>query len=76
VFGKYTIQAGTSNRELIIHVDASIGAAEWHDGETMQHLIARADTTMYQIKRESYRDSASLTSGGGMQRFLITDPKK
>jgi diguanylate cyclase (GGDEF)-like protein len=57
VFGKYTIQGETSNHGLIVQVDASIGTAEWREGETLQQVIARADTAMYQNKRGLGRDS-------------------
>jgi diguanylate cyclase (GGDEF)-like protein len=57
VFGKYSIHGETSNHGLIVQVDASLGAAEWREGESMQQVIARADTDMYQDKRGLGRDS-------------------
>jgi diguanylate cyclase (GGDEF)-like protein len=53
VFGKYTINNGQNNAGPVIHVDASIGVAEWKDGKHLQQLIAEADAAMYQDKSKS-----------------------
>lgn len=45
VFGKYTIPLG--NRPLEIHVDASMGTAQWRPGKTLELLIAEADSARY-----------------------------
>jgi diguanylate cyclase (GGDEF)-like protein len=52
VFGKYTI-LGSGKEALNIEVDASIGLAEWHRGETMEEVIEQADAAMYRDKKES-----------------------
>jgi diguanylate cyclase (GGDEF)-like protein len=52
VFGEYTLQReGAGNVKVC--VDAAIGAAQWEPGETMEKLIERADTAMYEEKRLS-----------------------
>jgi diguanylate cyclase (GGDEF)-like protein len=50
VLGDYTIQlaAGTAVK---VTVDASIGVAQWQPGESMQQVIERADSAMYQQKK-------------------------
>jgi diguanylate cyclase (GGDEF)-like protein len=53
VFGKYTIHVGSGKAALSILVDASIGLAEWHPGETMEEVIERADADMYRSKKDS-----------------------
>ena len=53
VFGKYTIQAGAGKEPLSILVDASIGLAEWHQGETMEEVLEQADGSMYRDKKDS-----------------------
>jgi diguanylate cyclase (GGDEF)-like protein len=57
VFGKYTLR-GTGNSSVVVQVNASIGNAEWHRGETMLQLIAEADADMYLDKKVS-RERAS-----------------
>ncbi len=53
VFGKYTIHDGKTKDGPVLHVDASIGLAEWKEGKAMQQLIAEADAAMYQDKSKS-----------------------
>jgi diguanylate cyclase (GGDEF)-like protein len=53
VFGKYTIQVGSGKEPLSILVDASIGLAEWHQGETMEEVLEQADGSMYRNKKDS-----------------------
>jgi diguanylate cyclase len=53
VFGKYTIQVGSGKEALSILVEASIGLAEWHPGQTIEELIEEADADMYRNKRDS-----------------------
>lgn len=53
VFGKYTIQCGVTRSSLSVHMDASIGLAEWQVGETMEQVIAKVDAAMYQDKHQS-----------------------
>lgn len=53
VFGKYAIQLEEAKNPLEIWVDASIGLAEWHTGETIQQVIENADRAMYVEKNRS-----------------------
>jgi diguanylate cyclase len=53
VFGKYTLQDGANREGIPVHVDASIGVAEWKSGMTLQALIAEADAAMYRDKAAS-----------------------
>ena len=53
VFGKYTIQLGSGKEPLTILVDASIGLAGWHQGETMEEVLEQADGSMYRNKQDS-----------------------
>jgi diguanylate cyclase (GGDEF)-like protein len=53
VFGKYTVNGGTGTEGPVIHVEASIGVAEWKAGKTLQELIAEADGAMYKDKNRS-----------------------
>ena len=57
VFGKYTINEGSS-MPVVIHVDGSVGAAEWHRGQTMEELIAEADSRMYLEKNLAHQKRA------------------
>lgn len=57
VFGKYTIRCGAKN-PVVLRVDAAIGAADWHAGETIDQLMAQADSAMYLDKRLSRQKSA------------------
>ena len=50
VLGDYTIQLGAGTSSAKIAVGASIGVAEWQKGETMQELLAHADSVMYRDK--------------------------
>jgi diguanylate cyclase len=54
VFGKYTIREG-SKLPIVIRVDGSIGVAEWQQGQTMEALIAEADSKMYLDKKLALR---------------------
>jgi two-component system, chemotaxis family, sensor kinase Cph1 len=58
VLGEYTISTGPGAKDVKITVGASIGLAEWHPGETMQRLIARADSTMYTEKQQARAQKA------------------
>jgi diguanylate cyclase (GGDEF)-like protein len=57
VLGNYTLR-GDGDTSVVVQIDASIGAAEWRRGETMQQLIAEADADMYLDKKRS-RQKAS-----------------
>ncbi len=48
--GEYTIPLAASSSQVKIKVDASIGVAQWQPGQTLQHLIASADSAMYREK--------------------------
>jgi diguanylate cyclase (GGDEF)-like protein len=50
VFGKYTIQEG-SKKPISIDIQGSVGTAEWCPGQTMEELIAEADSKMYLKKK-------------------------
>jgi diguanylate cyclase (GGDEF)-like protein len=58
VFGEYTIQLGAGKGELKINVDASVGAAQWQAGETIQQVIERADAAMYRDKKLAHAAGA------------------
>jgi len=51
VFGKYTIECGEGKAPVTVLMDASMGVAEWHPGQSMQQLIAEADHDMYRDKK-------------------------
>jgi diguanylate cyclase (GGDEF)-like protein len=51
VFGDYTIPTAEGVEKVKVKVDAAIGVAQWQLGETMEEVIARADTEMYKEKR-------------------------
>jgi diguanylate cyclase (GGDEF)-like protein len=55
VCGNYTIQGNPT--ALRLRVDASIGMAEFHIGDTMHGLLARADAAMYENKASSKKAS-------------------
>ena len=50
VFGEYTIQGDANAKAVKTRVDASVGAAQWQPGDTMQSVIHRADAAMYKEK--------------------------
>ena len=56
VCGKYTI-SGADSPPVVVQVTASIGAAAWHEGDSMQHLIAAADAAMYRDKNDVRAES-------------------
>jgi len=59
VFGKYTIQRGANRDATVVHVDASLGLAEWRPGmSSMEEIIADADAAMYRDKRRSRQQPA------------------
>jgi PleD family two-component response regulator len=59
VFGKYTIQRGANKDATVVHMDASLGLAEWREGATMQEVVAEADTAMYRDKNQSRTKAAA-----------------
>jgi diguanylate cyclase (GGDEF)-like protein len=52
VFGKYTLDKSGRPKPLEVAVEAAIGLAEWHPGDTPEHVIAAADAAMYQNKNQ------------------------
>jgi diguanylate cyclase (GGDEF)-like protein len=52
-FGKYKIQCNANNSSTEVHVNAAIGVAGWHSGQTIRELVAQADDAMYQEKKKS-----------------------
>jgi len=48
--GEYTIQLAAGSKEAKVKVGASIGLAQWQPGQTLQGLIASADSAMYREK--------------------------
>jgi len=66
VFGKYTIQRGANKDATVIHMDASLGLAEWKDGNTMQEVVAEADMAMYRDKNKSRAKAAAAQADHAM----------
>lgn len=52
VFGKYTLEGGEGKKPLEVRVEATMGLAEWHAGDTMEQVIASADAAMYHDKKK------------------------
>jgi diguanylate cyclase (GGDEF)-like protein len=59
VFGKYTIHRGANKDATVVHMDASLGLAEWREGVTMQEVVAEADAAMYRDKNKSRARAAA-----------------
>src|ERR1035437_7067848 len=53
VFGDYAVAGEGAPRKL--RVSASVGVAEWQEGESMAQMIGRADADMYQEKKAAGR---------------------
>jgi GGDEF domain-containing protein len=53
VFGDYTIELGSDKGKVKINLDASVGMAQWRQGETTQQVTERADDAMYKEKELS-----------------------
>jgi diguanylate cyclase (GGDEF)-like protein len=53
VFGKYTIKVGADKTAVEVQLDASIGVADWHQGESIEQVIENADKAMYLEKNRS-----------------------
>jgi len=53
VLGDYTIQLGTDAKAVKIHVDASIGVAQWQPGESAHQVLDHADAVMYRDKEQA-----------------------
>ena len=52
VFGKYTLDKNGRQTTVDVSVDAAIGLAQWHSGETLEQVIATADAAMYREKNQ------------------------
>ncbi|MGA8108594.1 MAG: GGDEF domain-containing protein [Acidobacteriaceae bacterium] len=52
VFGKYTLDKSSRQKPLEVAVDAAVGLAEWHPGDSPERVIAAADAAMYQNKNQ------------------------
>ncbi|MFP5229735.1 MAG: GGDEF domain-containing protein [Acidobacteriota bacterium] len=59
VFGKYTIQRGANKEATVVHMDASLGLAEWKEGGTLQEVVAEADMAMYREKNKGRKKPAT-----------------
>jgi diguanylate cyclase (GGDEF)-like protein len=53
VFGQYTIRPGKGSGEVKVKVDAAVGLAQWHTGETLGTVVEKADAAMYQQKQRA-----------------------
>ena len=56
VLGDYTVQRTGSAETVKVLVDASLGVAQWQKGESLESLVERADTAMYDEKRLGLND--------------------
>jgi diguanylate cyclase (GGDEF)-like protein len=52
VFGKYTLEKGDRQKSLEVRVEAAMGVAQWHAGDSMERVIAAADAAMYHNKNQ------------------------
>jgi diguanylate cyclase (GGDEF)-like protein len=59
VFGTYRLQTRTTLSLVEVNIDACVGVAQWEEGDTVQHLIHRADSLMYAQKKNRKRDPVS-----------------
>jgi len=50
VLGEYTIQTDGTPGKVKVKINASIGIAQWQSGQTVQALVASADSAMYREK--------------------------
>jgi len=53
VLGEYSIQTDGASGKVKVRINASIGIAQWQSGQTMQALVARADSAMYREKAQA-----------------------
>ena len=61
VFGGYTLRLGTEGPK--VEMDAAVGLAEAHTGESIKDLLARADVLMYKQKAELHKRRATPSCG-------------
>ena len=60
VCGNYTIQLASEAAPAKVSVAASVGVAQWQNGESLEQLIKRADSAMYQEKKLRKRKNVKL----------------
>jgi diguanylate cyclase (GGDEF)-like protein len=53
VLGEYAIQTAGGGDKIKVNIDASIGISQWQSGQTMQALVASADSAMYLEKAKA-----------------------
>jgi diguanylate cyclase (GGDEF)-like protein len=58
VFGSYTIESSAGKNKVRVHVEASVGLAEWLPGKTAKEVIEQADTAMYLDKQASRKTTS------------------
>jgi diguanylate cyclase (GGDEF)-like protein len=58
IFGKYTINEANKKR-IVIELNGAVGVAQWRRGQSMEGLIAEADSKMYLDKKLAPRTLAS-----------------
>jgi diguanylate cyclase (GGDEF)-like protein len=56
--GEYTIRVSSQSSAAKIKVDASVGLAQWEPGQSLEKLIANADSSMYRNKAQTRRQKA------------------
>jgi diguanylate cyclase (GGDEF)-like protein len=52
-YGEYKISCGNGNDESKVLISASVGVAQWQQGESAQEVIDRSDAAMYEHKELS-----------------------
>ena len=57
--GEYSVQRVVGGEGVKVPLDASIGVVQWQKGETMERLVERADTAMYEEKRQTQKKKAA-----------------
>jgi diguanylate cyclase (GGDEF)-like protein len=58
VFGEFVL--GRAGENARVFIGASIGAAEWQEGETAEALLERADRLLYEEKQAAHAAAAML----------------
>ena len=61
VFGTYRLQTRTNLSLVDVNIDAAVGVAQWEQGDTAQHLIQRADSLMYEQKKNRKGELANAS---------------
>ncbi|HVO78589.1 MAG TPA: GGDEF domain-containing protein [Candidatus Bathyarchaeia archaeon] len=86
VFGDYTLGEERNAERIRVWVSASVGMAEWAPGESVKHLIERADQAMYEDKsrpkpaavqeRDGHKRGAEVERGGENPGWLAAGSQK